>query len=344
MSAWGRGRNVVMRISASLRAALVLETALCACVAGCVAPFPGDTPDAAAEFTDGPASSGNPDALGDDGHAQGSLADGSLDALTQSDSGDGAASDGSADASAASDGAVEASRASDGTVDALVASDGSVDALVASDGSVDALVSDARVTLSDASDSDAVGTTLASCATKNGGCDPNATCAVVAGGIACACHAGYSGTGTTCTAVNPCQTNNGGCATGATCTMTGPGANSCACPSGESVCSGACINETNNSTPNATNCGGCGSSYTCTGGQICQGGSCGCSAGTIACTGSCPTSGSSCIQVTAIAAGQWHACAVLSTGAVECWGNNLYAQLGQGPPVPIRHTPSSCPG
>jgi alpha-tubulin suppressor-like RCC1 family protein len=34
--------------------------------------------------------------------------------------------------------------------------------------------------------------------------------------------------------------------------------------------------------------------------------------------------------VTAIAAGAEHACALLSSGAVECWGENEYGELGVG--------------
>ncbi|MCU0277577.1 MAG: hypothetical protein MUE31_01655, partial [Candidatus Nanopelagicales bacterium] len=46
-------------------------------------------------------------------------------------------------------------------------------------------------------------------------------------------------------------------------------------------------------------------------------------------------------NATAIAAGARHACAVLSTGTVECWGRNRLGQLGDGSqshsrPVPVR--------
>jgi len=33
---------------------------------------------------------------------------------------------------------------------------------------------------------------------------------------------------------------------------------------------------------------------------------------------------------TAIAAGYYHSCAALDNGAVKCWGDNFYGQLGIG--------------
>jgi alpha-tubulin suppressor-like RCC1 family protein len=39
--------------------------------------------------------------------------------------------------------------------------------------------------------------------------------------------------------------------------------------------------------------------------------------------------------VTQLAAGDFHTCALLTTGAVHCWGQNTYGQLGYGNEIPI---------
>ncbi|MBL8940529.1 MAG: hypothetical protein JNM69_38645 [Archangium sp.] len=59
----------------------------------------------------------------------------------------------------------------------------------------------------------------------------NATCTNTPGSRTCACNAGYTGTGVTCSDVDECATNNGGCSANATCTNT-PGSRTCACNSG----------------------------------------------------------------------------------------------------------------
>ena len=49
----------------------------------------------------------------------------------------------------------------------------------------------------------------------------------------CQCNAGYEGSGTFCSEINPCtKPSRGGCHHEAVCTMTGPGANNCTCQDG----------------------------------------------------------------------------------------------------------------
>ena len=57
------------------------------------------------------------------------------------------------------------------------------------------------------------------------------------------------------------------------------------------------------------------------------------------CTASCKIE----IIVTAIALGGFHTCALLNSGAVRCWGDNGYGQLGDGTPTQ-RRTPVSVRG
>ncbi|MEJ7733006.1 MAG: hypothetical protein WKG00_27890 [Polyangiaceae bacterium] len=47
--------------------------------------------------------------------------------------------------------------------------------------------------------------------------------------------------------------------------------------------------------------------------------------------------------VTSIAAAWWHACAITTQGAVHCWGQNKYGELGGEPTAP-KLAPSAVPG
>lgn len=71
---------------------------------------------------------------------------------------------------------------------------------------------------------DACGPTRATCA-------PEATCADLPGGVACACNAGYDGDGLTCTDIDECAASTSPCPAHATCTNM-PATFACACVAG----------------------------------------------------------------------------------------------------------------
>jgi alpha-tubulin suppressor-like RCC1 family protein len=99
--------------------------------------------------------------------------------------------------------------------------------------------------------------------------------------------------GTSATSCSPCPVPSNG---SATCNGTACGI---ACNANYGSCGGACVDETQNG-----NCGGCG----------------------VTCGVSCTSS--KCVNVTGVAAGHAHMCALLSNGVVECWGANDLGELG----------------
>src|SRR4029077_12256569 len=94
---------------------------------------------------------------------------------------------------------------------------------------------------------------------------------------------------------------------GAACTLN--------CASGLSACGGACVDEMNDK----NNCGACAT--TC-----------------VSCAGSV------CVKPIAVATGEGHSCSLLSSGMVECWGDDVWGELGQGSYVASSPMPVQVPG
>jgi len=120
---------------------------------------------------------------------------------------------------------------------------------------------DAAIPESEAATGGSDGALADPCATNNGGCSPNATCAMTGPGTnSCTCNGGYNGNGMVCTGIQSCATNNGGCAATAKCTSTGANTNTCACNTGYSGNGTTCtpINSC------ATGNGGCDTHAMCT--------------------------------------------------------------------------------
>jgi hypothetical protein len=125
----------------------------------------------------------------------------------------------------------------------------------------------AQATYSGTDDLDHDGVAEGDCDDANpqvGRCDPNATCTMSSGTWSCVCNDRFTGDGATCS--RDCSVDNGGCdpnadctgtpgTTGCTChaTFLGDGLN-CACPSGKTLCNGACVDT--RSDPGS--CGTCG--------------------------------------------------------------------------------------
>jgi hypothetical protein len=104
------------------------------------------------------------------------------------------------------------------------------------------------------------------CATSHP-CDANAACTNTKGGFFCACAAGYTGDGFTCTDIDECTLHLDNCGTIAACTNTA-GSFTCGCPAGYSgdgvTCSDLdeCALGTSNCSPDAT-CTNTPGAFTC---------------------------------------------------------------------------------
>lgn len=171
------------------------------------------------------------------------------------------------------------------------------------------------------------------CLYVNGGCSANAICTNTPGSRTCACKPGHSGDGLYCNDINECLDWNGGCSANAICTNT-PGSRTCACKPGYSGDGLLCYSVQEPlaaAQPLAA-----GSNFTCALTAV----------GAVKCWGlnyygalgtgdtanrNIPTQVVGLSSGTiAITAGSNHACALMETGEMRCWGSNTSAQLGMG--------------
>jgi len=165
------------------------------------------------------------------------------------------------------------------------------------------------------------------CGSCGNGCPNGEQC--VNSACQATCQAGWSSCptdgGTTCvdTSVDPsnCGSCNHPCTTGYFCSNGTCGLN---CAGGTSLCSNECVDESID--PN--NCGACNNA--CGTGKTCSGAHC-CADATPYYCGGCNTF-ANCVAKSGggIVAGEEHTCAINPSGAVYCWGYNVFGQLGNG--------------
>lgn len=154
------------------------------------------------------------------------------------------------------------------------------------------------------------------CTANANNCDTHASCTNTSGSFTCACLAGFAGDGVTCTDIDECTAETDNCAAQATCHNT-PGSFSCTCNTGYTG-DGVTCTDINECTSNSNNCAAHAACTNTPGSYSC------------ACDSGYTGDGLTCTYgtVVQVAAGQYHTCAVLSTGKLRCWGYGAQGQLG----------------
>ncbi|MEM9693534.1 MAG: EGF domain-containing protein, partial [Myxococcota bacterium] len=178
-------------------------------------------------------------------------------------------------------------------------------------------------------------TDIDECGEATDRCSSDATCTNTVGGHTCECDAGFTGDGRVCTDIDECADGSAGCDTNATCTNL-PGTFSCACNPDFEGDGQSCTPIVGRVVDLAL-----GKRHSCA--LI--------SDGTVRCWGAgqhgrlgygatsntgvndapwqwgaVPLGGTA----TAISAGDEHTCALMSGGAVRCWGRGQNGRLGYG--------------